>query len=343
VLEFSLERLSPEVEEAFLRLFPPEDGKSPERMRWRFEGSPAGPGWIATARDPAAGGRIIGVVAMNPVTMSARGSSIAAYQAVDLIVDPAYRGRGVFLGLGRALLDGAAERGGVMVWGFPNDNAQHAWFNRFGWRRFGTAPFMIRPIRTGYFLRRLGRFLGKLDFRIAGGRPAGGERVERFGSDFDELWNKVAPDLGCAAARSSEWLNWRFVDRPGSDYRNVVSRGPGGRVTAFVSTCLLDKHDGRILYVMEAMARAGGEKALSDLLRSEVARAADAGAEVALAWCPPDARNRPTYRKAGFLPFPDRLRPVRIHFGAKLLGETLPAEVRDGRRWYVSYFDSDTV
>jgi GNAT superfamily N-acetyltransferase len=342
-LTFSLERLGPEIEEAFARLFPPEDGKTPELMRWRFDQSPAGRGWIATARDPSAGNVIVGVVAGNAVEMVAADERLRAFQAVDLVVDPAYRGRGAFSGLGRTLLDGAATEGGVMVWGFPNDNAQHAWFNRFGWLRFGTAPFMIRPIRTGYFLRRIAPFLGRVDIRVAGGSGLEPELISRFGDEFDELWKEFSSDIGCAAARTSEWFNWRFVDRPGTSYRNVVLRAQDGRLDAFVSTCLLEKHEGKILYVMEALGRSGGGSALTRLLKSEIGRAADLGAEVALAWCPEHAPNRASYRGAGFLPFPDRLRPVRIHFGAKLLTDNVPEQVRDGSRWYVSYLDSDNV
>lgn len=343
-LTYSFERLSPEIEQAFARLFPPEDGKTDKLLRWRFEKSPAGRGWIAVARDPKAGDAIVGTVAASSTDLVVWGAHLNAYQAVDLIVNPAYRGRGIFAGLAKTLLEGAEVEGAGIVWGFPNDNAAHGWFNRFGWLRFGTAPFMIRPIRTGYFLGRIARPLHKVNLRIVG-KVAGNEPeiVKRFGDEFDRFWAACEPRLGCTVARGADALNWRFVDKPDARYRNVVVRGADGEIDAFVSTCILDKHDGRILYVMEALARPDSDGALSKLLRFEVARAADEGADVALTWCSPDAVPRRSLRGAGFRPFPDTLRPVRIHFGAKLLHDGLPAAVADGKRWYVSYFDSDTV
>lgn len=342
-LVYSVEALSPEIEQAFARLFPPEDMKTPELLRWRFASSPGGPGRIAVARDPLNDGRIVGLTGLIAQRMTAKGQPIRGYQAVDVMVDPAYRGRGIFAGLARASLEHAEQQGAAMLWGFPNDNAAHGWFNRFGWVRFGTAPFLIRPMRTGYFLRRLSPHLGKLDVPLASGQSSPVEAIQRFGPEFDELWEQISPSLGCAVERGCEYLNWRLLDRPGQAYRNVVQRDRGGKLEAFVSSCVLDKHDGRILYIMEALGRRGDEKALSKLLRSEVARSAAKGADVALAWCPRGAWNRRALRQAGFLPFPDWLRPVRIHFGARLFSEDLPADVKDGSGWFLSYADSDTV
>jgi hypothetical protein len=67
------------------------------------------------------------------------------------------------------------------------------------------------------------------------------------------------------------------------------------------------------------------------------------GADAVLSWCPATAPNRAAYRRAGFLPFPDRLRPIRIHFGIKPLSPALPDAARQADSWYVSYLDSDTV
>jgi hypothetical protein len=62
-----------------------------------------------------------------------------------------------------------------------------------------------------------------------------------------------------------------------------------------------------------------------------------------LAWCPKNALNRAAYRRAGFLPLPDMLRPAEIHFGARALLPDAASVVPDGSKWYLSYLDSDTV
>ena len=346
MLEFSFEPPSAEIDAAYVRLFG-EDGPDQwgDRLKWRFERSPAGAGWFAVARDTAASGQVIGLIGLIAQTFQAGERRLRCFQVVDVIVDPAYRGRGVFASLGKVLLDGAAREGACMAWGFPNDNAAPAWFGRFSWLRFGTVPFLVRPLHSGYFLRRLAAPLGRADVRLIGKveKLDGLRPIERFGAETDELWRAFGSGLECAAVRDSRWLNWRFVDRPQSDYRSVGLDDGERRLRALVTSCVLDKHGGRIFYVMEAFARPGEERALAALLRHELAEAADRGADAALAWCPSKAPNRSAYRRAGFLPLPERLRPVRIHFGAKPLGRDLPSAAREGERWYVSYFDSDTV
>jgi hypothetical protein len=94
---------------------------------------------------------------------------------------------------------------------------------------------------------------------------------------------------------------------------------------------------------MEAMSAAGEERVLGRLLRQEVTRAAREGADLALAWCSKTSPNREAFKRAGFRSFPERLRPVRIFFGAKILDESLSEGAGDVDQWYISYIDSDTT
>lgn len=343
-IRYSIESFGPDIVEAYRRLFPEFAAeKSPALLSWRFERGPHGPGRFAIARDDG-GGQIIGILGMVPTRLRIAANLQSAYQAIDLVVDPAFRGRGVFAGLGEALQKSAAEDGSIL-WGFPNPNAAPAWFGRFGWQRFGTAPFMVRPLRTGYLLRKILPALGRLDFPLARRAEAAGAKreFERFGDDVDALWSTARAPDGIAVDRDAAWLNWRLMDKPGAPYRSVGAYDRLGALEGLVSTCLLAKHGGRICYVMEAMSSPEKLASLSGLIRGEVARAADQGAEVALAWCPQTAPNRAAYRQAGFFPLPDRLRPIEIHFGARALVPQAAGAVAVGSKWFISYLDSDTV
>jgi len=93
---------------------------------------------------------------------------------------------------------------------------------------------------------------------------------------------------------------------------------------------------------MESLCRPGQRKALRMLLREALAEMANAGADVALAWCLPHSAPYSTYMRSGFLPFPERMRPIELHFGARSF--TTDAEACQHREsWYLSYLDSDTV
>ena len=344
MIDYSLAELDDEVAQAFVRLFPGDEAdKSTDRLRWRYHEGPHGPGHIVLARDLAAGGRIIGLIGLISLQLRSSAGPVESFQAVDVIVDPTYRGRGVFAGMGQAVIEGAAQIGKDVLWGFPNDNAAPAWFGRFAWLNFGTVPFMIRPLRSGYFLGRIASGLSRLNFpliQVRSKADPGVKEIRDFGSDFDELWQRFAP-AGPAVERNSRWMRWRLLDRPASHYRIVATEGEGGGLAAIVASVLLNRHGGRILYVLEAIGV--DAETTARLLKHEISLAAGRGADAALCWCPANAPNRSGYRRAGFLPFPDRLRPVTIHFGARPLREGRAHAVRDGHDWYLSYLDSDTV
>jgi len=343
-ITYSVQPFGSEIISAYRRLFPESAAdKAPEKLKWRFERGPHGPGLFAVARDDA-DGEIVGMIALVATRLRMGANAQLAYQAIDTVVDPAYRGRGVFVGLGNAAQD-SSNHEGCILWGFPNANAAPGWFGKLGWQNFGTVPFMVRPLRTGYFFRKLLPIFARIDFPLVRRRrlPGDHREIERFGDDADALWNASRTPDEIAVERDAAWLNWRLLDKPDAPYRSTGSYDPNGALQALVSTCLLEKHGGRICYVMEAMSTQDKFASLSDLLREQVALAASQGAEVALAWCPPNAPNRTAYRRAGFLPLPGILRPVKIHFGGRALGPQAAAEVQDGSKWFISYLDSDTV
>ena len=345
MISYGVEPFGEEIEAAFARLLEDGGGESAKR-RWQYQANPHGPAWFAVGRDPEADGAIVGLIALIATRFRIAGEGVLGYQAVDTIVDPAYRGRNIFVGMGKAGHGGGDVHGGKALWGFPNANAARGWFGRLGWRNFGAIPFLVKPLRSGYFLRRVAGPLGAFNLPIARRRRAADPRYQAIGRFDDQataLWRACAERVGCGVDRDADFLNWRLMDRPGSVYRTTGLRDPAGRLKAFVSTALLDKHGGRVAYVMEAMAAPEDARELAALLRHEIARRAAEGADVAFAWCPPTAWNRPIYKAARFLPLPERLRPIAIHFGARPIAADAPAAIGDADAWFISYLDSDTV
>lgn len=348
-ISYRVQPYDEEVEAAYARLFPDAEAQgeaAPATRAWRFLGNPHGPGWFATARDPEGGDAIVGMIGLIAGRLRVGAERVPALQAVDTIVDPACRGRNIFVGLGKAAHGGTDVHGAKVIWGFPNANAARGWFGRLGWRNFGMIPFLIKPLRSGYFLRRLVPALGRLDLPLSRRRRTLGpthREISRFDAQASALWEAFAAGVGCAVDRDADWLNWRLVDRPGAPYRSVGCFDEAGRLRALVSTCLVGKHGGRIAYVMEALSAPEDARRLARLVRGEIGRRAAEGADVALGWCPAAAPNRRAYKKAGFLPLPARLRPIALHFGARPLVEGLPPAPGEGDAWYISYLDSDTV
>lgn len=221
-----------------------------------------------------------------------------------------------------------------LIWGFPNDNAAPAWFGKLGWTSHGQVPFLIKPLRAGYFLRKL-RLGG--DFPLTSGGDQSLEPISGVGDWADELWERFSTGVGCATTRYSAFLNHRLFGAPHAQQYRVVGEttANGG---ALVATREAEKHGGRIAYVMEAM----GTSALRGVLESELSRLRDRGVELALAWAYPWSPNYSALRRSGFLPLPERIRPIRIWFGGCAMSQR-SANALDPKKWYMSYLDSDTV
>lgn len=334
----SLRAFDNAVEDAYRSLFPGEPDKAPDLLSWRFRDNPHGPAKFAVAMngdDPA------GMIALVPTRLTnAQGSQ--GYQAIDAAVHPLQRGKGLFVRMGAAAQE---QLGGDILWGFPNANAAPGWYGRLGWTNFGAVPLLMRPLRSSFLLARLHRSLRSIDFNLVRSRKSDAYVYNdgaQLAHDFDVLWRRISPGYGVAVDRSGDWMRWRLFDKPGADYRCVGVGKDTGEIDAFVASRVVDKHGSRLCYVMEAVSQTGREKSLSTLLRAELGRAARGGAEAALAWCPRNSPNYRSYRRAGFVPVPARLRPIEINFGAKALHTEASAAARQGAKWYVSFLDSDT-
>jgi GNAT superfamily N-acetyltransferase len=327
-LAISIEPISEELLAAYASSGMERGKAGRKAIEWAFGSNPAP---FAVARE---NGAIVGISGYIQTRMQFGDTTGTAVQAVDSFVSETMRGKGIFTRLARAYDAHARESGIDLVWGFPNDNAAPAWYGKLGWHRHGQVPFLIKPLRAGFFTRKLRL---PVDFPLTLARDQRLSAVSEIGDWGDALWDKVAPTVGVGTIRDRAFLQHRLFDAPqAKNYRIVAETDP--QAPALVATREAEKHGGQIAYVMEAL----GGAALQPLLMSELGRLAANGAEIALAWSFPWSQNYRTLRKAGFMPLPERLRPIRIWFG------TFPKSAQAGRanesgQWYLSYLDSDTI
>ena len=336
-------------EACFARNGSPRD---PAAFRWQYTRAPAGAPVVDFSVDRAAEEeRVAGIYAVFPVRAKVGGRTVVGAQSLDTLTDAAFRGRGIFTTLARSVYARCAAGGVGFVYGFPNGSSAPGFFSKLEWRALDPVPFLIRPLRTGYFLARFpraGRALARLaDLplpRPRALRPGPGEEVvavAAFGDEFDALWARASAALPVAVVRDAAYLRWRFA-KPGEGYRTLAVRTAGG-VSAFVTWCVKEKHGGRIGYLMELLAVPGAERAASLLLREAVRRMARERADAVLAWSLAHSPLHAAYRGAGFLVMPERMRPIELHFGVRPLDPELAPLLERRENWYLSYCDSDTV
>lgn len=324
----SIEPLSDELMDAYLASGM-ERGKAGRfAVEWAFGNNPAP---FAVARNK---GQIVGISGYIQSRMQFGSETGIAFQAVDSFVSESMRGKGIFTQLARAYDTHATSSGGDLVWGFPNDNAAPAWFGKLGWHSHGQVPFLIKPLRAGFFCR---KFRLPLDFPLTRACDQNLSSIAEVGEWGDALWDSVAPPVGVGRVRDRAFLNHRLFNAPQAEQYRVVA-STDQTAPSIVATREAEKHGGRIAYVMEAL----GGSSLEPLVMSELGRLASRGVELALAWSFPWSPNYRTLRKAGFIPLPERLRPIHIWFGSRPKSGLAASADQQGQ-WYLSYLDSDTV
>lgn len=315
-------------------------------LRWQYEENPTK---MLFADLAMSGERVAAIYAVQPSFVRVAGSRVLAAQSVDTLVDADFRGRGLFVKMAESVYQRVGGQGGAFVYGFPNANSAPGFFHKLGWVSLDPVPFLIRPLRTAFFAAKLplARWLHRLpDWRV----PIWGPKlhadqevlpVSEFGPELTDLWKRFAAGVTIAVDRDSEYLRWRLA-KPGEHYQ-CVGTFRAGHLIAFCAYTTVEKHGGRIGYVVELLHDPGDDSVGGALLVESLRRMAADGADAALAWCFEHAPNSRAYRSAGFLPLPEALRPIELHFGARSLDRSMDALVGDRRNWYISYCDSDTV
>lgn len=327
-LTYSVENFNTEIREAYLRLLPHQErAVGAGKLDWKFANNPAGSGKIAVCREGA------DIVGLNAFMAGAFEDGVAAFQSMDTIVAPEARGQGVFNKLVNRFYE---EQPGDILYGFPNLSSSPGFFGRLGWQQLGPAPMLVKPLRAGIFLKRLHRLLPDFPVSLFPPKMPSIRNVAKFDQKVEQVWSDFAMTnrVRLGLRRDATFMNWRLFDHPLAQYDGWAAGDE-----AFGASCIEDKHGGRIGYVMDAFGSEGG---VVDLINGIVHKMHGQAVDAIFAWVLPHSSNYRAYRNAGFLPLPDRIRPIRLNFGARPL-KAPGASVSPIRDWYLSYLDSDTV
>ena len=319
--------------------------RSLEALRWQYLDNPTKELFVDLA---VAAERIGAIYAVQPAIVRLRGAKMLAAQSVDTLVDADFRGQGLFTKMASSVYRRVREGGGAFVYGFPNGNSAPGFFNKLGWKSLDPVPFLVRPLRTAFVASKLplGGWSRRLpDLRLPVLTPRlGGHQEFRPVADLEEvgaLWKRFAADVPVAVERTATYLRWRLA-KPGESYA-CLGVFEGAQLVAFCAYLTVDKHGGRVGYVVELLHEPGRHSTGAALLGECLRRMASDGAEAVLAWAFGHSPNAKAYSRAGFLPLPERLRPIELHIGVRPLDESLTEMLGDRRNWYISYCDSDTV
>ncbi|MEO7523506.1 MAG: GNAT family N-acetyltransferase, partial [Ferruginibacter sp.] len=174
-------------------------------------------------------GFIAGIYTALPVIFKINDKLLPGLQSIDTLTDMDHRGKGLFLKLANKLNMDAPANGFALIYGFPNDNSATGFFRKLKWTSFGEAPFLIKPLSTYYFLKKLLIRKKHTDFSSSNyifeapqakqlGQDCIIKVIRNFDKDYDRLWKLTSENIKVCVDRGSTYMNWRYVIKPGEHY-----------------------------------------------------------------------------------------------------------------------------
>lgn len=92
----------------------------------------------------------------------------------------------------------------------------------------------IRNLTLKNFLLYAGGLRGMFSGKTAPGADLNIEKMDRFGDDYDDLFNRVALGYKTMQIRGSEYLNWRYVDFPYGERSIFSASDKDGLLRGFI-------------------------------------------------------------------------------------------------------------
>ena len=205
--------------------------KQSEHLKWQYIHNPGGGSYTSVAVSET--DENASIYSMFRTKVKVDGELVTACQSLDTLTDAKHRGQGLFKKLANNVYDRARTDGVSLVYGFPNENSAPGFFGSLGWYFSGYPPFKIYIVNLCFALKykfniniKINNSLGDLFLKrrmdkIIKEYGFVCKEILRFDSDYDDLWVRFARGIQTIVTRDSEFMNWRYCQKPMNKYKII--------------------------------------------------------------------------------------------------------------------------
>lgn len=331
-----------------------------KRWRWEFANAPLGSIQMFAEID----GKIVGHMGLICLPIKIGKQIIKGSQAVDLAVHPSYRGRGIFIMIGRKLMEEAAKRNILVSYGIPNEPAYRGHL-KYGWFLASYISVLVRPVtKKGLIIFVLSRIMNFL-------RNPSSESMSKllslmrnlkaqiyrnnnntldshvykivnvnfFDHRFDRFWNEVQNQHTLIILKDAKYLNWRYLNKPNTKYF-ILAAVREGNIHGFIVLTLDTYSTLKRGHIVDLLAKS--EDAIDYLLRSALKYFSKEHADLIYCWTMEGHLLYNRLLKNGFVQdhFNSQKLICRINTDDSFLKEYLH---KFAKEWYFMMGDSDII
>lgn len=225
---------------------------------------------------------------------------------------------------------------------------------RAGWKRLGSLPVLIRPLRLRAIAKKMvpNRLFGVISAPLCAVAQACLDLLCRpetsLTLDLHELreflpehaaflqgWQRSNEISSC---RDPETLNWRFFSFPERGYR-VFGAFREGSLCGYVAIREMDLKQFHAVAIVDIVANNGDREVLASLMRHVLTEGKSSGVDLIATVVQPDSWIAERFRRWGFLKSPEQFEFV-VH---QPKGSTLALSEESFAKWYLTWFEHDYV
>ena len=312
-----------------------------ELINWQYVDCPVGAHVSIAHLQGSVNEKPVALYAVFKNRMLIKGKPALGAQSFDTLTNSEFRGRGLFKTLASEIHENMSSHEIELIYGVPNGSSFQGFQKYLNWSMLDPLPMLARPIGLRYI--RVRAKLRKSKLEPENSRPARyGTRIDEVPKDVSDLFARSISDSYTGVIHDYEYLTWR-LNRPGATYQLFEYRDGFGKLMAFAVYELVMKHGCCLGYLMEIIVDRNHEDAGKQLLKSMIKEMRSRGADLVFAWASASSTLRRLLKSSWFIPFPEKLRPIELHFGYRANDPAIHQSLLNQHSWSISYLDSDTV
>ncbi|MFO8155034.1 MAG: GNAT family N-acetyltransferase [Thiohalospira sp.] len=324
---------------------------------WKYFQNPAGPIYGCCAE---AESQLAGFYGNSPVRIKLDDHVVTGAQALDAMVLPEARRRGVFVRMARRTYRSIDADGLRPLYGIPNPISRAGLVKRLGWTYPGEIPVWVKIVSPGAVGARSGLEGPKawlyrtILHTVHLTRPPQSPREEgirvrelsAFDHRFDQLWDNVSPGFDVAVVRDGPYLTWRYVQNP-LQRSLILAAERGEELLGYVVLSFRDADEKGVLAIADLLLRPSEMSAGVALLHEATRRALHANCGQLQCWMlPQHSFYTRLLGQSGFVYSRSRLLPGIFRQTASFItrlpeGATMAPDPTDLGNWFLTMGDQD--